>query len=261
VRFDVFRGGGAVTDTVMTTGTDGTATAGPWRLSLNSTLNAVRVSGDSLSPIEFLVFANPGPPAALQLITGTGQVGFTNDAVRAPVVRVTDAYQNPVAGAFVDFAGTSGANPSNVVRVQSSASGSATPSSWILGPAAGTYSVTASAAGASSVVVTATAIDSASVTTVYDINSIDSRAPSFWGLDLATVFLASTGHFIEVDTWRNSAPAQSSGTYTIRDSTITFENYSGYKEMGTISQNSLTLRRPDYYYGYIQSWVFVKRTR
>jgi adhesin/invasin len=73
-----------------------------------------------------------------------------------PQVKVTDVDGNPVAGTAVTFTGSTGSTVSGSSKTTDPA-GLASPDGWILGTAAGSYTLTATASGLAAAIVTAVA--------------------------------------------------------------------------------------------------------
>jgi adhesin/invasin len=68
---------------------------------------------------------------------------ITQSLAQNPVVRVSDAYGNPVAGAAVSFAVTGGGGSAIGLSQTTDASGLAAPGSWTMGPTIGANTMTA----------------------------------------------------------------------------------------------------------------------
>lgn len=104
--------------------------------------------------------ADPGPPpgpAQIQAASGGGQTGVTETSLPAPLVaRVTDQKGRPVAGVTVAWSAAPGAGTLAAATTPTDSTGEAR-TQWTLGSAAGTFTVTASAAGLAPASFTATA--------------------------------------------------------------------------------------------------------
>jgi adhesin/invasin len=148
VTFAVATGGGSVTGGTTTTGVNGVATVGSWKLgntpganSLTATATGTGITGN---PSTFTATANVGPPAAIAKVSGDNQTGAPGAAVAlAPTVRVTDAVGNNVTGAGLTFAVASGGGSVVGGAQNTAADGTAKPTSWTLGATAGTNTLTA----------------------------------------------------------------------------------------------------------------------
>jgi adhesin/invasin len=162
VTFSVFGGGGSVTEFIRTTGSDGIATVGSWQLGplagAQTLLARVEAAGVTGNPVVFTAVALPGSPAQIAAASATSQTGTVSTAVSAPpAVVVRDAGGNPVQNASVSFAVTAGGGQVGSSTATTDAQGRASAGAWVLGPQAGTNTVTASVPGAGSVQFTAVA--------------------------------------------------------------------------------------------------------
>lgn len=173
VQWQVTDGGGSLASTSTATGADGSTTA-TWTLGTTVGPNGARASVSGLEPVTFAATATAGPAATVTIQAGDGQTAPVGSAVPvAPAVLVRDAFGNPVAGAQVAFAvttgggsvsgggggrggggGGGGAGGNEIAN----AAGIATVGSWRLGPTPGTNTLTATVAGVSPVVFTATGV-------------------------------------------------------------------------------------------------------
>lgn len=161
VTFTVLSGGGRVTGGVVRTNATGNAAVGSWILGTavgaQSLAARVEESGVSTNPIVFTATAAAGAATQSAAASVTTQTAVVGTFVAAPPsVRVTDANGNPVTGAAVAFAVTSGGGTIVGNAQLTNAQGIATVGSWLLGTAAGANSLTAVATGAGSVVFAAT---------------------------------------------------------------------------------------------------------
>jgi alpha-tubulin suppressor-like RCC1 family protein len=144
ITFQATSGGGAVTPRTDTTDADGYAET---RLRLGGTLGAQSVSATlaGLSPITFAATATAAPAARLSISEGDGQTGPVGGALDEPLaVLVTDAFDNPRPGVPVTFTVLSGGGAVTVAQATSDNNGIAR-TSWTLGTAAGTQTVSATA--------------------------------------------------------------------------------------------------------------------
>jgi len=100
---------------------------------------------------------NSDTPTKIVAVSATSQLGAIGTAVAAlPSVRVTSAAGAGVRGVTVSFAITSGGGAATGATTVTSTDGVATVGGWILGPAAGTNSLTATVTGLPPVTFTAT---------------------------------------------------------------------------------------------------------
>ena len=113
-------------------------------------------------------------PTTIALNAGNNQTATVNATVAtAPSVRVTDAYNNPVAGVVVTFAVTSGGGSVTGAGATTNASGIATVGSWRLGTTAGANTLTATCAGLAGSPVTFTATGVAGPAAKYIVTASD----------------------------------------------------------------------------------------
>jgi adhesin/invasin len=158
VTFTPAAGGGSVVGSSQTTAANGIAAVGEWRLGTAAGANTLVATAASLQPVTFGATATAGPPAAVTRTAGDGQTAQVGTAVAVqPVVRVADAHGNPVAGVAITFAVASGGGSVAGGAQTTGEDGSARPGAWTLGGAAGTQTLTASAAGLQPVTFTASA--------------------------------------------------------------------------------------------------------
>ena len=126
-------------------------------------LTAARTAGDTLAAGNSVAFTvNAGAAATLALVSGNSQSGQRSVALASPfVVRVTDAYTNPVSGISVTFAIASvpsGATGQSLSATATTTAATGQSSSTLtLGNLAGSYAVTATSAGLAGSPVTFTA--------------------------------------------------------------------------------------------------------
>jgi adhesin/invasin len=159
---------GSVTGGAATTGPNGVATAGSWRLGtaagsqqLTATVAGAGIGGN---PAGFSATAAPDDAAALVLVSGSGQSATAGTPVGvAPTVRVADQFGNGVPGVQVTFTVTGGGGAITDSVQTSDGQGLATLGGWTLGGSVGSNTVEArsSGLGGSPQVFTATGISGA----------------------------------------------------------------------------------------------------
>ena len=111
-------------------------------------------------------------PTTIALNAGNSQTATVNATVAiAPSVRVTDAFNNPVAGVVVTFAVASGGGSVTGASATTNASGIATVGSWRLGTTAGANTLTATCSGLSGSPVTFTATGVAGAAAKYIVTA------------------------------------------------------------------------------------------
>src|SRR5690606_12161997 len=105
------------------------------------------LAGASGSPVTFGATGTAGAAAALVKVEGDNQGGLVGTAAGAPiVVRVNDQFGNPVSGAAVAFAVTSGSASVGTPNGDSGADGRA-ETAFTFGATPGSIVITATAAG------------------------------------------------------------------------------------------------------------------
>lgn len=154
----------AVTDTA------GRASAGPWTLATTAGSNTLTATVGVVQGPGIFVTGTAGAPATVGAVAGNAQTATVNTAVAtAPRVRVNDASGNPVPGAAVTFAVTSGGGSITGATATTDAAGLATVGSWTLGTTAGANSLTATVGALPPATFTATG--TAGAPTVMDIGA------------------------------------------------------------------------------------------
>lgn len=158
---------GSVAQATTTTAEDGTAST-TWTLGNTTGAQEVLVSlGGSGLTATFTATANSAAAAKIVVESGNNQTAPVNTTVAIPPsVRVTDAFDNPIAGAAVTFAVASGGGSVTNASATTNTNGIATVGSWRLGPVTGANTLTASltANPAISTTFTATATGAAGFT-------------------------------------------------------------------------------------------------
>jgi hypothetical protein len=148
ITFAVATGGGAVTGATQTTDNSGTATVGGWTLGTTAGANTLTAGIAGGASVTFSATGQPGAAASATKQAGDNQTANTraNVPVR-PAVKVTDQFNNLVAGVQVTFAVASGGGSVTGGTQTTGADGVATVGSWALGPTAGPNQLTATVAG------------------------------------------------------------------------------------------------------------------
>jgi hypothetical protein len=148
VQFTVTAGGGAVTGATRTTDAGGAAAVGSWTLGAVAGTNTLTATfpGTALAAVVFT--ATGGSVGTIARTAGDNQAGMAGSPLTvAPSVVVRDPGGNPLAGRTVNFVVTAGGGTVGNATAVTNASGVATAGSWVLGPAAGPNTVTASVTG------------------------------------------------------------------------------------------------------------------
>ena len=172
VTFNITSGGGTLSASSATTGTDGTA---PTTLTLGSTAGTTTVNavGASLlgSPAAFSAIGAAGVGFKIEKTSGDGQTGVSVSPLANPlVVTVRDVNNNPVSGVTVAFSVVMGSGVVSTTSVATSANGQAS-TSLTLGTEIGidTHKVGASASGLTGSPVTVTFTATATVGSAFKI--------------------------------------------------------------------------------------------
>jgi hypothetical protein len=143
VAFAVTAGGGSITPSSTVTGSDGLARLASWTLGTAAGTNTVSATVAGLSPATLKI------NGALAATTMQGTSPPTQEGVvqgivpTPPAVLVRDQFNNPLAGAPVTFAVTSGGGSITPTIRSTGADGYSRLSKWALGGAPGANTVTA----------------------------------------------------------------------------------------------------------------------
>lgn len=139
--------GGEATENLVTTDANGFAST-VWRLGTFAGTQALAVSAPGVTfQIAVSATATVGPASRLSISSGNYQAGEPGQPLAHPVVvRVTDAWENPVPGSTVTFATTMGGGAISPSSVSTGPDGRA-GATWTLGPLNGANGATATAAG------------------------------------------------------------------------------------------------------------------
>jgi uncharacterized protein YjdB len=140
-------GGGSLSNPSIRTGANGQASTN-WTLGPVAGTQTVTATVGTLAPITFTANALAGPASKLTKLSADPQTApaGTNVPV-APSVKVTDAFDNPIANVLVTFNVTAGGGSITGSAANSDANGVATVGSWTLGKGIGPNTLTASANG------------------------------------------------------------------------------------------------------------------
>ncbi|MDQ6611823.1 MAG: Ig-like domain-containing protein, partial [Gemmatimonadota bacterium] len=140
VTFSTVNGAGTIVGAQKTTDANGVATADGWTLGTVAGQQLARATAAGVSlPATFSVNAVAAAPAKIAVVAGNDGNGVAGASLASfstlPTVRITDAFDNPVAGVTVVF--TPGPNSGTVTggSVVTNEFGLATVVGWILGTA------------------------------------------------------------------------------------------------------------------------------
>ena len=158
VVFAVASGGGSVSGAVQTTGSNGVATVGGWRLGTATTNTATAtVQSTSIPAVTFTATAEPLVITAVNKVGGDNQSGFAgNFANEKASVAVLNQFGGATEGIPVTFTVTGGGGTIDSTAVTTNISGTAALPWWRFG-LAGAQSLNATAGSAPAVTFTATA--------------------------------------------------------------------------------------------------------
>ncbi len=161
----VTTGGGALTETSVTTGADGRASSS-WTLGTVAGTQEVTASivGVTGGAARFTAEATAGAATAFAVESGNNQSGPKGFALAAPVVvKLSDEFGNGVADGSVTFAVTGGGG-SVAPAVATTGSDGLAEAAWTMGPAQGPNVMTATVAGFDAVTLNATSVGIADLT-------------------------------------------------------------------------------------------------
>ena len=147
IEWEVVSGGGTVTSSSSVTDAAGQGRIG-WTFGNAPGAQEVGARFPGLASVTFLGHANVGAPSGLAIVGGNGQTGVVGSTLpQALVVRLTDAFGNPIGNSTVNFTIASGGG-SVTPSASTDANGEAR-ATWSLGGVVGSQSVTASVGSAS----------------------------------------------------------------------------------------------------------------
>ena len=177
VAFTPGVGSGSVTGSPATTNTSGIATLGSWILGTDLVADTLTASATGVTPVTFTASAFAGDPRNFVMVSGNNQSGPVGSTLTKPVVRVTDMFNNGIQGVRVIFAVTGGNGSVTGGSVLTDHDGYASPTSWVLGTAAGANTLTATCATPASTL-TYTATGSPLAASGYVVSSSNYAPPA-----------------------------------------------------------------------------------
>ena len=158
VTFAVSSGGGSATGTAAVTDSLGIARIGSWTLGTVAGTYSLTARVAGLPTVTFTATGTPGPAATLTRADTASLVATVGTAVEGPpIVRVVDAYANPIAGVGVSFAVSSGGGSATGTAAVTDSLGVAQVGTWTLGTVAGINTLAATTSGLPALAITATA--------------------------------------------------------------------------------------------------------
>jgi hypothetical protein len=206
VSFAITAGGGSVSAASSPTGTDGVAST-TWTLGPSAGPQSVSASVSQLpTPIVFTATAAAGPPGKVVVVSGSGQSARVRTALPQPLVaRVTDSFDNPLAGVNVTFTPTGGGTVSPATAV--TGTDGRVQTSWTLGATGGTQNVNVAVASNTS----AAAVFSGTATlppwTVMVFMAADNNLAQFGIEDLDEIEAAGSTSDVQVVVQAEFSPA------------------------------------------------------
>jgi hypothetical protein len=143
VTFEV-GGGGQIAVSTATTGADGLASVSRWTLGHIAQAQTVTALTAGVAPVVFTATAAAGPAAQVHASSGGNQFAPPDAPLsRVLEVRVTDAFDNGIAGAPVTFTVTAGGGSIASAPTATDSAGVATSGAWTLGGDPGAQQVRA----------------------------------------------------------------------------------------------------------------------
>jgi hypothetical protein len=138
VDFTVSEGEGSVAVASAETNALGRVSPGAWTLGTRVGRNAITAKSGRLAPAQITAHSTAASAASIVIVSGDAQQGTVGMATPVPLVlRVTDAWDNAVAGARVRIVGTAENGSVDNADVSTDAAGIAMPGRWTLGRQAG----------------------------------------------------------------------------------------------------------------------------
>jgi alpha-tubulin suppressor-like RCC1 family protein len=140
VTFTVALGGGSITGGSATTDASGIARVGSWTLGKSVGANRLTAAVGSAS-ISINATGLVGPAAKIVAVSGDQQSDTVQSTLSLPIVsRLTDQFDNPIAGVFVAYSVASGGGSLSAISATTDANG-LTQATWKLGSVVGPNTV------------------------------------------------------------------------------------------------------------------------
>ena len=158
VSFTVASGGGSIAYADPTTDSLGGAKVA-WVLGKSAGTNTLVARVEGVDSVTFTATGTAGPAAKLSRADPSNLSATVGAAIAAPPgVRVTDAYDNPIAGVAVSFTVSAGGGSATDTAAVTDSLGVARVGSWTLGTVAGPNALAATVSGLSPLTIPATAL-------------------------------------------------------------------------------------------------------
>lgn len=143
VSFTAASGNGSVIGGSQVTDASGVATVTSWTIGTKAGTSTLTVAAPNLPSISITANTSAGPAAAISVQSGNVQTGTVGAALAvAPSVRVTDSYDNGIAGVSITFAVPAGGSVQNA-QAATDANGVASAGTWTLSTKAGNQTLIA----------------------------------------------------------------------------------------------------------------------
>ena len=134
ISFSITEGGGAVQSRAAVSDSSGVASVGKWTLGTVPGRYVLTARNPSDQSVSFIADAVVGPPKTIAKLLGDGQSGQSGEALLIrPRVRVSDVWDNPIAGVAVTFAVAAGGGSVSGEPVLTDSAGIAASGDWVLG--------------------------------------------------------------------------------------------------------------------------------
>jgi hypothetical protein len=186
----------SIASATVVTDSLGVASAGAWTLGARAGWQflTVTIRDAKKDSVAFRAWALPDVPVAVRM--RPDQVGFVNDTLSVPGLRVVDRFGNGVEGVVLTLEVTGGGGTLEGRVSISNFGGYAGSGRWILGPIPGRNSVTATAVGVGKAVFSVDALSPNQVVW-YDLETINSEKPTTYVIGSAYLALSDSGLFLE----------------------------------------------------------------
>ena len=258
----------SITTLNILTNANGVASVGRWTLGKRAGWQSLKVAiRETQADLEFKAFALPNSPIALRVTPD--QVGFTNDTLWVPGVRVVNRYGGGVEGVVLTIEVTAGGGTLQNREATSDSNGNAYIGKWILGPLSGRNSVTISADSVANAVFSIHALSPDEVVW-YDLEAINGEEPRSPYIESAYLALSDSGLFVDQFTSAYEGSSRFSGRYKILGIELQleyFENpgdlgdYFG-RDVGWVNSETLSMSRFDpLTLGCCRVWEYRKRKK
>ena len=258
--------GGSIAARVDTTDALGIATAGTWRLGTRAGIQSLQASAFQRGAfVTMNATARPAAPERFFAYTVQKQFALIGRTILPPAVKVTDIYNNGIAGLDVTFSAAQGGGSVGTASTKTDAAGFAGSITWTIPAQPGSYRATATVM-ARAFEFTAVRVDSTTLVW-YGLDSIVQPGrmmlPSAWNIRSSRLGLSSfdpclcvnlEGYFFETTDYGTSI-TEYGGAFIISGGKASMTGADSVKVAGT----SVLLKRLDYYSPVFYTWVYNRR--